>query len=121
MIPEEEPELAGYVPHDDRPLHSRRRTVIFRAVVLLGLVSLVLPGLVTTVSVASATASRSCAVWVHYVIPDAPGSSARFELFGAGGIGWECYSVCAFGGDRHVVSLGLIPGGPRLPAHTQDI
>jgi hypothetical protein len=72
------------------------------------------------VSVASATASRSCAIWVHYVAPDAPGSSARFELFGPGGIGWECYSVGAFGGDRHIVSLGLIPGGPRLPAHTQD-
>jgi hypothetical protein len=118
---EEEPELAGYVPHDERPLHSRRRTFVFRAVVLVGLASLILPGLVTTVSVASATANRSCAIWVHYVAPDAQGSTARFELFGAGGIGWECYSVGAFGGDRHVVSLGLIPGGPRLPAHTQDV
>jgi hypothetical protein len=117
---EDEPELAGYVPHDERPLHSRRRTLIFRVVVIIGVLSLILPGFVTSLSVASATANRSCAIWVHYAAPDAAGSEARFEVFGPGGIGWECYSVGAFGGDRHVVSLGLIPGEPRLPVHTLD-
>jgi hypothetical protein len=118
---EDEPELAGYVPHDEQPLRGKRRTLIFRFVVLVGVASLVLPGIVTSASVASATANRSCAIWVHYAAPDAAGSDARFEIFGPGGIGWECYSVGAFGGDRHVVSLGLIPGEPRLPAHTLDV
>jgi hypothetical protein len=39
---------------------------------------------------------------------------AGLEIFGPGGIGWECYSVGAFGGDRHVASLGLIPVSPKL-------
>jgi len=52
--------------------------------------------------------------------PDDPpqgssGSEAKFEVFGPSGMGWECYSVGAFGGDDHVRSLGLIPGPPRLP------
>lgn len=115
---EDEPELAGYVPHDERPLHGWPRTLIFRFIVVVGVLSLILPGIVTSASVATAAANRSCAIWVHYAAPDAAGSEARFELFGPGGIGWECYSVGAFGGDRHVVSLGLIPGEPRLPGHT---
>jgi hypothetical protein len=112
---EDEPELAGYVPQDERPLHGKRRTLIFRFVVLVGVASLVLPGIVTSASVASATANRSCAIWVHYAAPDAAGSEARFEIFGPGGIGWECYSVGAFGGDRHIVSLGLLPGMVDIP------
>jgi hypothetical protein len=113
---EEHPELAGYDPADDRPLGGRRRMVVIRAIVILGVVALVLPGIVTTISVSSATAEASCATWVRYAAPDASGSSARFEIFGAGGIGWECYTVGAFGGDRHVASLGLIPGDAKLPA-----
>lgn len=121
MDQEEEPELAGYIPHDDRPLHGKRRMYIFRAIVILGVASLILPGLVTTVSVASSTAARSCAIWVHYAAPDATSSAARFELFGPSGIGWECYAIGAFGGDRHIVSLGLIPGEPRLPTHSTNV
>lgn len=115
---EQHPELAGYDPADDRPLGGRRRMVVIRSVVVLGVIALVLPGIVTTVSVSSATAESACATWVHYAAPDASGSSARFEIFGAGGIGWECYTVGAFGGDRHVASLGLIPENARLPVPT---
>ena len=115
---EEHPELAGYDPGDDRPLRGKRRLFIIRGVVILGVVALVLPGIVTTVSVGSATAAAACASWVRYSVPDASGSSARFEIFGPGGIGWECYTVGAFGGDRHVASLGLIPGSATLPQPT---
>jgi hypothetical protein len=113
---EEHPELAGYDSDDDRPLGGRRRKAVIRTVVILGVIALVLPGIATTISVSTATAEASCATWVRYAAPDASGSSARFEIFGAGGIGWECYTVGAFGGDHHVASLGLIPGGARLPA-----
>ena len=117
---EEHPELAGYDPADDRPLGGRRRMVVIRTVVILGVIALVLPGLVTTISVSSATAEASCATWVRYSAPDASGSSARFEVFGASGIGWECYTVGAFGGDRQVASLGLIPGDAKLPVPSQN-
>ncbi|WP_213813712.1 hypothetical protein [Glaciihabitans sp. dw_435] len=117
---DEEPELAGYEPHGERPLRSRRQLVVLRVIVIVGLVGLVLPGIVTTVSVSSSTAQASCAIWVRYSAPDAPGSQARFEIFGAGGVGWECYTVGAFGGDRHVASIGLIPGTPKIPTGGQD-
>jgi hypothetical protein len=58
---------------------------------------------------------------VHYLVPDATRASAPFEVFGAGGLGWECYSVGAFGGDRHLVSLGLIPTIPRPPGSGPDV
>jgi hypothetical protein len=112
---DDEPELAGYQPSDGTPLRSRRVLVMMRIVVVIGLIGLVLPTIVTTVSVGTRTAQASCAIWVAYESPSSPGYEARFEAFGPGGLGWECYTVGAFGGDRHVASLGLIPGTPRLP------
>ena len=112
---DEHPELTGYEPGDGRPLRSARLLLAMRIIVVVGIIALVLPGIVTTLSVGSATANRSCAQWVAFDRPDASGSSARFELFGPGGIGWQCYSVGAFGGDERVASLGIIPSGARLP------
>jgi hypothetical protein len=111
---DEEPELAGYVPHQGPPLRGPRQLLMMRIVVIVGIGCLVLPGAITTVSVAASTAKVACAAWVAYEAPEATGSSARFEVFGPGGIGWECYTVGAFGGDRHVASLGLIPVSPTL-------
>jgi len=114
---DEHPELSGYEPGDGRPLRSKHTVTMMRVVVVLALVGLVLPGIVTTVSVASSSAQSACAVWVAYSLPDDRGAQAdvRFEVFGPGGAGWECYSKGAFGPDRHIASLGLIPGPPRLP------
>ncbi len=106
---EEHPELSGYDPGDGRPLRGRRHVVLVRIVVALSVVALVLPGVLTTASLNASNAAAACATWVRHLAPDASGSSVRFELFGAGGIGWECYAVGTFGGDRHLVSLGLIP------------
>jgi hypothetical protein len=89
-----------------------------RVIVVLGIVALVLPGIMTTLSVGTHTAETACAKWVALEKPDATGSSARFELFGPGGAGWQCYSVGAFGGDVRVASLGIIPSGARL--HVPD-
>jgi hypothetical protein len=112
---DDEPELAGYEPGDGRPLRSPRLLLAMRVIVIVGVVGLVLPGILTTLHVAAVSAQEACRRWVAYASPEAPGSSARFELFGAGGIGWECYTRGAFGGDTHVASLGLIPGPPTLP------
>ncbi|MDQ1605677.1 MAG: hypothetical protein QOJ18_44 [Microbacteriaceae bacterium] len=111
---EEQPELAGYEPHGDKPLRSRTTVWIIRALVILGIAALVVPEVFTTISVGKANAQRACQAWVDYAVPGA-GAIAHFELFGEGGIGWQCYSVGAFGGDHHVASLGLIPGPAKIP------
>ena len=111
---DDHPELTGYEPGDARPLRSPRLLVAMRVLVTVGSVALILPGIVTIVSVSSATATRACAAWVEIETPDATGNSVRFELWGPGGAGWQCYSVGAFGGDRRVASLGIIPSGARL-------
>lgn len=111
---DDHPELTGYEPSDARPLRSPRLLLTMRVLVIVGIVALILPGVVTIVSVSSATATRACVAWVEYETPDATSYSVRFELFGPGGVGWQCYSVGAFGGDRRVASLGIIPSGARL-------
>lgn len=113
MTYDDEPELAGYVPTEGAP-RRRRMRVVLRIVVIVGIACLVLPGMLTTMSVAAATAQEACNAWVAYEAPEATAASARFELFAATGPGWECYTVGAFGGDRHVASLGLIPISPTL-------
>lgn len=100
---------------DDRPLYSRRRRTVMRVVVLVAVGAMLLPILASLISVSAATAANACAQVVSYAAPDADGSSARFEIFGAGVIGWECYAVGGFGGTRHVVSLGLVPGIVDVP------
>lgn len=115
MTYSDEPELAGFEAGDGRPLRGPALRNTFRVLVVLGLVGLVLPGILTTVAVGAATAAAVCAGLVPAQVPSATGSSARWELFGPGGIGWECYSVGAFGGDVHVASLGLIPGRVASP------
>ena len=113
MTEDEEPELAGYVPTEGVPRRRRMRFVL-RIVVVVGIACLVLPGMLTTLSVASSTAQEACNAWVRYEAPEATRASARFELFGAGGPGWQCYTVGAFGGEKNVASLGLIPISPKL-------
>jgi hypothetical protein len=108
---DEHPELAGYEPGDGRPLRDPRTLIVMRVVVLAGIAAIILPGVITTLTVGSDTARST---WVHLQKPEATGSDARFELFGPGGVGWQCYSVGAFGRDGLVASLGLIPNGSRL-------
>jgi hypothetical protein len=111
---DDEPELAGYVENTGRPLHSSRRLLVMRIVVVTGVLCLVLPQVFTMTSVASTTAATACRAWVNYEASSDTGASARFEMFGQGGPGWQCYTVGAFGGDRHVATLGLIPISPKL-------
>jgi hypothetical protein len=111
----DEPELANYEPHGDRPLRSPRTVTFMRVIVIMGIVALVLPGILTTYGLAQSTAQAACEADVAYRVPSALGASARFELFGPGGVGWQCYSVGAYGGDRKpVAALGLIPSYPTL-------
>jgi hypothetical protein len=116
-------ELADYEPGDARPLRSGTRRRVLRIMVVLGLVGLLLPGLLVTVSTQITTAGAACRIVVQAEDPEALDAVARFELIGAEGPGWYCYSV-RFGGTEILLrSLGLIPGlspqrdvDPGIPA-----
>ena len=113
---DDEPELAGYQPHGDRPLRSPHLKTVMRVVVVIGLVGLLLPGILVTLSTASRTATVTCGIYAAYYAPESVSFSARFELFSAAGLGWNCYAVEYDGDEILVRSLGIIPGGVRLPS-----
>jgi hypothetical protein len=103
------PELADYEPFEQRPLRSKRTTYLIRIVVIVAIGALVLPGVLTTYSFAESSANASCAIWVDHQEPTQHRAFARFEAFGPGFLGWECYAVTAEG-TAHVLSLGMLPG-----------
>lgn len=110
MTDEYHPELAGYDPGDGRRAHSAMRVRVLRVMVTLGLVGLILPGVLITITTQIATADEACSRVVAQGAPDAVGSAARFELGGPEGPGWYCYAV-QFGGIEVLLrSIGLIPG-----------
>jgi hypothetical protein len=116
MIDEDdEPELAGYQPHE-RPLRSPHLVTALRVVVVLGLIGLVLPGILVAIGTANRTALTTCAAYTAYYAPEAVSFSARFELVGPAGLGWNCYAVEFGGGEVLVATLGIIPGGARIPS-----
>lgn len=117
---DDEPELAGYEPHDDRPLRSPRLIVAMRVVVVVGLIGLVLPGILIGLSTANSTAQRSCEIYTAYLAPEAVAFSARFEVVSASGMGWNCYAIGFGGTETLLASMGIIPGGARLPASPAD-
>jgi hypothetical protein len=109
------PELSGYEPSDEsRPLRSKRVTTMMRVVVVLGLLALVVPSVLTTLQVASVTATAACAAAVARYYPFAEVSDARFELAGAGGFGWQCYAIDQNERPTFVMPLGIIPAAPGL-------
>jgi hypothetical protein len=112
---DDEPELAGYEPHGDKPLRSPHLLTVMRVVVVVGLVGLVLPGILIGLSTANNTAQRSCEIYTANLAPEAVTFSARFEFFSASGMGWNCYAVGFNGTETLLAAMGLIPGGARLP------
>lgn len=115
-VSDEHPELSDYEPYDDsRPLRSPHTATIMRVAVILGIVALVVPGILTTMQVAGATASNACIASVARYYPFAESFDARFEFSGAGGFGWQCYAVDANERKTFVEPLGIIPATPRSP------
>jgi hypothetical protein len=109
------PELSGSDSDDDRrPLRSKRMRVAMRVVVVLGVLSLVLPGIITTLHLARITADNACVVAVARYYPTAVAHDARFELSGAGGFGWQCYAIDRNERETFVIHLGIIPAAPGL-------
>ena len=115
MVEDEEPELADSQPHE-RPLRGPRTRLLLRIAVVLGLLALVLPGILVTLSTANRTAARTCATYAAFYAPEAQESVTRFEFAGGAGLGWTCYAVMFDGREILLASLGLIPGGATLPS-----
>ncbi len=103
----------------DRPLYGRRRRIFIRVIVLVAVGSMLLPLLANFYAVSASTAAHACLVATNHEAPEATGAVAIFEIFGPGVIGWECYATGAFGGDRHIISLGLLPGTVEIPRGVQ--
>lgn len=106
----ENPELAGYQPHDDSRT-ARKRTVM-RAVVWVSVVALVLPGIIVAGTTASGTAHRVCQAIVARTAPWATGYEVQLGLFGPAPVGWNCYTVDFDGDATLLTGLGIIPGPP---------
>lgn len=103
---------------DERPLYTRRRQNVLRITVLVCVAALVLPGILSIVSHYAAFAHAACWRAAHYSDATTVSTWASFELFGPGGIGWECYATGATG-ERHVASLGLLPSDITPSGPTQ--
>jgi hypothetical protein len=108
------PELEGDAP-DDGPVFGARRRRALRVVVLIAVGSLVLPVVLSIYGVARAAADRACAQFVAAYDADALGSRVSFEVFAAGGPGWQCFATAGHGtSGTHIANLGLLPSAPRL-------
>lgn len=108
------PELAGGDP-DDRPVRHPMMQRTLRIVVMIGLVALVVPGILVTVSTQMRTADAACGIVVDALDRRAVAAIARFEFGGPEGPGWYCYGAHADGSEVLLQGLGLIPGLDRVP------
>ncbi|GAA1503480.1 hypothetical protein BJ978_003175 [Agromyces terreus] len=116
---EEHPELAGYEPVD-RPRRPGRRRAM-RVAVFLALAAMVLPIVLSTFSVATSTARSTCTAFATAAAGATGGeftTDAPFELFAAGGPGWQCYVITENGARRHLANFGLFPATPRYGTGT---
>lgn len=109
---EDHPELDGYEPFDEKPLRSPWVARGIKVAAVLGILLLVVPLVAQQFTIASRSAHNWCAAWVAYEINEPATPEARFEVFGPGFIGWECYGTKVIGGERYLGNLGLIPGPP---------
>ena len=113
---DDHPELAEYEPLGERPLRGRGMTVASRVFVVVALGALLLPGILLTISIQTQTADYTCSVYARQYQPESVAASARFELTGPVGPGWQCYALNTEGDATWVAPLGLIPSAPhRLP------
>lgn len=107
-------ELSGYEPNENyRPLRGKHFATILRVVVVLGIFALVVPGVLTTMRVASDTAANACVTAVAQYYPFSVDFDARFEFAGSGGFGWQCYAIDQNERETFVTPLGIIPSAPR--------
>jgi hypothetical protein len=112
------PELAGYVPREERSVRHPLTLKIMRVVIVIGVVALVLPGVIYTIGVQMQTADAACRIVVRSGDQQAVGAVARFQVWGGNGPGWYCYAKAFDGSELMLRALGLIPGLQYLPSGT---
>jgi hypothetical protein len=103
------PELAEYVPGEGRSLRHPLAVKVMRVVIVIAVVSLILPGVIYTISVQVGTAGAACRIVVSATAPDSV-PDARLQLWGGNGPGWYCYARGFDGTEVMLCSLGMIPG-----------
>lgn len=113
---DDEPELAGYVPIERTSLYRQRRQRAMRILVVVAVAALVVPGVLSTASLAHSTAAHTCAIYVGRYQPRAVSPAVHFDVFGPRGPGWDCYSVDTAGNETFLILLGLIPSAPLPPS-----
>jgi len=96
------------------PSRMDRRARVLKAVGIVALLSLVLPGVLITWSTSRATARAACTIAVDYYAPSAVSVDATFDLFPVRTLGWNCHAIMADGASLRVATLGIIPGAPTL-------
>ncbi len=106
------PELSE--PDDDAPLRSVRRRKILRAIALVSMGLLVVPGVIGTIIQAQSSARYACELARIAMAPGAQQSVARFELLPLATAGWQCYAEFYDGTSVRIATLGPIPGLPQL-------
>lgn len=89
-----------------------RRLIQLAAIV--GIFLLVMPLIASQARVANVSAQGWCSRWVAHELSEPSTPEARFQAFGPGVLGWECYATNVIGGDVYIGNLGIIPGPPRV-------
>jgi hypothetical protein len=118
MNDEYHPELAGYDPDEERPARNALRRRAMQVIVVVGILGLILPGIVISITTATNTAQVACGLVVAQEAPDSVAFQPRFELMGVEGPGWYCYAQDFDGTETMVSALGLIPEVPFAPPGT---
>ena len=87
-----------------------------RVIVVIGILGLILPGIVISITTADNTAQVACGLVVAQEAPDSVAVQPRFELMGVDGPGWYCYAQDFDGTETMLRALGLIPEVRWAPA-----
>lgn len=94
------------------PAWERRRRLV-RALSVVALLALVVPGALATWALAQSTAARACRLAVDARADALTPARVAFELDSLETLGWNCYALAPTGEVR-VAVLGVIPGAPDL-------
>lgn len=98
---------------DERPSPWERRRRLTRAVSVIALLGLIVPGALATWALARSTAASACRLAVDTQADARTPARVAFELDALETLGWNCYALAPTGEVR-VAVLGVIPGAPDL-------
>lgn len=98
---------------ESAPTRWERRRRLTRAVSIVALLALIVPGALATWALARSTAASACRLAVDVRVDARTPARVAFELDALETLGWNCYALAPTGEVRIAV-LGVIPGAPDL-------